>query len=422
MPTLPSTPNNLRFVSTFLSHSSTDRVLVEAVAKQLGRRGVLAWLDKEELALGPLDAALKQAVQRQATMTIFLSDASLASDWCRDELRWAIEAAEGLEHLLPVYLGDPLKLVKTHDQLRTRFLHVDGDKVNQLGFFSKNNPANPDPDAVAEKIAAAAYRRSIPAAWSEIAIVLDQRGNGPRSGPPPLSANVMSLDIPALTFRPHLGPREQREVLTGADWLHMVSSLTSALSTALGTVRGDPRKVRILGEAQTGLVWAVGKHFNRTTSAELYGHDRNGLPVTNKGQVRHIPLSGGNPSCAKLVSSAASSPLAHQPEIALGVGSAARYAQLAQQAIPNMPLMWIESGFISDADQAMKLVADIVASVEHLRQAHGVREVVLFWTTANHVALLAAANLTSHVIPTVRYMEWDHVSGAYVHLPMLNVS
>ncbi|WP_437952599.1 TIR domain-containing protein [Sorangium sp. So ce296] len=415
MTTSQATASRMRFVSTFLSHASSDKPLVDDVAKQLARRGVLAWLDKEELALGPLDAALKQAVQRQATMTIFLSDAAVASDWCKDELRWAIEAADGVEHLLPVYLGDPLKLVRQHERLRTRFLHPDGDKVNQLGFLDKNNPLNPDPEAIAEKIAAAAYRRTIPATWSEIAIVLDQRGNGPRRGPPPVPANVASLDIPALTFRPGLAPREQRELLSGADWQHAAQSLTWALSNALGTLRGDPRKVRVLGEAQAGLVWAVGRHFNRTTSVDLYGYDRNGVPVTNKGQVRHTPLPGGDPACARPVSGTL---LPSQPVVALGVGSSARYARLAEQAVPGTPLLWIESGLIADSDQAMKLVADIVAAVERLRHDHGVREVVLFWTTANHVALLAAANLTPHVIPALRIMEWDHGAGAYVELPM----
>lgn len=66
----------------------------------------------------------------------------------------------------------------------------------------------------------------------------------------------------------------------------------------------------------------------------------------------------------------------------------------------------------------MQLVADIVASVECLRRDHGLRELVLFWTTANHVALLAAANLTSHVVPTIHFMEWDHACAEYVELPM----
>ncbi|NJL40157.1 MAG: TIR domain-containing protein [Leptolyngbyaceae cyanobacterium RM2_2_4] len=92
MNTLPNNSSKPLFVSTFLSHSSTDKPLVEAMDKRTGRRGVLAWLNRNELLeMGPLDIILKQAVQRQATLTIFLSEASLASNWCKDELRWALE-------------------------------------------------------------------------------------------------------------------------------------------------------------------------------------------------------------------------------------------------------------------------------------------------------------------------------------------
>ena len=42
----------MQFASTFLSHASVDKPLVEAVAQRLGRRRVSAWLDKTELTLG----------------------------------------------------------------------------------------------------------------------------------------------------------------------------------------------------------------------------------------------------------------------------------------------------------------------------------------------------------------------------------
>jgi hypothetical protein len=103
MTTLQADQSALRFVSTFLSHASTDKKLVEAVAGQLARYGVLVWLDKEELALGPLDVALEEAVRGQATMTVFLSEQSVASAWCADELRWALEAAPGVGHVFPVF-------------------------------------------------------------------------------------------------------------------------------------------------------------------------------------------------------------------------------------------------------------------------------------------------------------------------------
>ncbi len=410
----------LRFVSTFLSHASTNKALVEAVARQLARCGVLAWLDKEELALGPLDVALSEAVRAQATMTVFLSDESVASAWCTDELRWALDAAPGVEHVFPVFLGDPLKLTRSHAILRSRFLHPDGDRVNQLGFYHAADPLHPDPGAIAEQIATCAYRRVISQAWTEVAVIVDQRGEGVRRGRPAVHHNIASLDIPALTFRPRLGPRTPREVVTGSEWGEVVKSATWGLSRALGTLRGgDPRKVRVLGHAQTSLFWAIGRHFDRTTSVELLVYGRDDVAVSNKNQERRVPLHGGDPAAAKPISGA---PTGAHTEIAIGVGplkGPVSYASRAQQALPaSTLLLWIETGDIDDSDHAMKVVADLVASVDRVRRDHGARQVILFWATANHVAPLASANLTSHVIPVVRFMEWDHDHGAYEHLPM----
>ena len=421
MNTATTGSRSTNIVSTFLSHSSADNELVEAVAESLGRRGVLTWLDKNELLeMGPLDIILKQAVQQQATLTIFLSEASLKSEWCKDELRWAIEAQEGTQHILPVYLGDPLQLVKSHDLLRTRFLDADESRVNQLGYACQQNPTSPDPNAIAEKIAATAYRRSIPSSWSDVVIVLDQRGNGPRRGEPDLPDNVARLNAPVLTFRPNSGLRQAREVLTGSEWEDMVNTMINALAYALGTIRGDIRKVRVLGNAQTSLVWAIGRHFDRTTTAELYGYGKRGESVNNKSQIQtsHTSLKEGNSNRAQLVGNNSEVLRNNQIEVALGIGTQEKFALAIQEAVPNLPLFWIESGFITESEQAMQLVADIVASIECLRRDYGVREVALFWTTANHIALLAGANLESHLPVKIKFMEWDHARAEYVHLPM----
>jgi TIR domain len=422
----------MNFVSTFLSHAFVDKALVEAVAERLGHRGVLAWLDKNELrGMGSLLDALKEAVQQHATLTLFLSEASLNSDWCKDELRWALEAQEGYDHILPVYLGDPLSLVKGHELLRSKFLHPDGDRVNQLGYSCKQYPVDADPDAIAEivattipdeiaeKIAVTAYRRSIPDTWSEVVLILDQRGNGSRRGSPDVPDNIARLKAPTLTFRPSLKDRQQHELLTDTAWEQVANALDASLSLApLNTIRGNTRKVRVLGNAQNSLMWVIGNHFDRTNDVELYGYGSDDV-VTNKGQVRYSPLPGGNAaSCQPVPGSVSCTGV--NVEIALGIGSSKVYAHQVQQAVPNLPLFWIESGLISDSEEAMKLVADIVASIQHLQHNHGVQELVLFWTTANHVALLAAANLTTHVISKIKFMERDHTTARYLHLQMPN--
>lgn len=406
------------FVSTFLSYSSTEKDIVERVSKQLGRLGVLAWFDKNELLeMGSLEKTIKTAVQQQSTLTIFLSKASTKSSWCQDELRWAIEASEESKPLLPVYLGDELKLVRGHEVLRERFLSKDGDRVDRLGSKCSENPTADEIHDIAKKIAVTNYNQTIPKPWTEVLIYVDQRGDGPRRGLPALPKNFLESDVAKLTFRPSSDNRQRGEVLTGKDWEEVSQSMVDSFSLALGTVRGNTRKVYVLGTAQTGLMWAVGRHFNRTTSAELYGYDRDNLSITNKGQVRDAPLPGGNPNAAEYVNSQSVPIDTVHKKVALGVGSKG-YASTVQKAVTDIPLFWLESGKITDTEPAMELVKNLVASVKRFRQEYETDELVLFWTTANHLALLAAANLTPHVIPVIRYMEWHHAANEYVYLPM----
>lgn len=410
--------NTSSFVSTFLSHASVDKPLVEAVAQHLGRMGVLTWFDKNELLeMGPLDTTLKKAVQQQATLTIFLSEASAKSSWCRDELKWAIEAQAGCDHLLPVYLGDRLKLVKAHDVLCPLFLNADGDQVTQLGSDCQQNPTASEVEAIAEMIAVTAYRRSIPGNWSEAVIYLDQRGSGQRRGFPSVPNNVARLESPTLTFRPSSGLRQLREILAGSDWEETVKSMDKAFSIAFGTVRGETRKVRVLGHAQTSLMWAVGTRFDRTTSADLYGYDRDGQVITNKDQMRHTSLSYGDPNAAEQINGQPMDENATYQQIALGVGPKAKYALVVQQAVPDLPFFWMETGLVSESEQAMKIVSDIVAVIEKFRQKYRLNELTLFWMSSGHLALLTAANL-SHVVPKIKFMEWNHDTSEYVHLAM----
>ena len=96
----------MRYASTFLSHSSADKPLVEAVAIELGRRGVVSWLDIYELVVGDsLSGALAEAIKRQATVTIFFTDNATTSEWVKKELLMALKTHIDAD-LLPVFLGD----------------------------------------------------------------------------------------------------------------------------------------------------------------------------------------------------------------------------------------------------------------------------------------------------------------------------
>lgn len=248
---------------------------------------------------------------------------------------------------------------------------------------------------------------------------MDQRGKGARRGTPVLPENIARLEAPTLLFRPDLGDRDPRSLIRGAEWERVVNTMTRSLSNALGTIREKPCRVRVAGWAQTSLMWAIGRHFDRTTSAVLYGYGAQGLAITNKDQVRRTPLPGGNADAAQQVNGLQMKASVECATVALAVGSQEDYESDVCSAVPNVPLFWIDPGDIPDSAAAMSLAKDLVATVKGFRKVYKVTEVILFWTTANNVALLAAANLTaSHGMPPIRYMEWDHAASEYVHLPM----
>lgn len=177
--------------------------------------------------------------------------------------------------------------------------------------------------------------------------------------------------------------------------------------------------MRVVAEAQTSLAWAVGSHFDRTTSVELYAYDKQHVAITNRGQVSNRPLEGGNPGAAQPVPQDSPVSTGSHAMIALGVGPFERYSHFVKDSLaPNTPLFWIDPGNIENSEQAMKVVADLVAAASHLTREHRAQELNLYWSSANHLACLAAANLTHHVVPRARFMEWDHTRCVYEYLPM----
>jgi hypothetical protein len=110
---------------------------------------------------------------------------------------------------------------------------------------------------------------------------------------------------------------------------------------------------------------------------ELVVYGRDDVAVSNKNQERRVPLPGGDPAAAKPISGA---PSGAHTEIVIGVGplkGPVSYASTAQQAIPTAtPLLWIETGNIENSDEAMTVVADLVASVDRVRKDHRAREAI----------------------------------------------
>lgn len=403
----------LRYASTFLSHSSTDAALVHAVAAELGRRGVLAWLDAHELHPGvDLSHALDQAIREQQTLTVFLSEPALRSAWVGDELRIAIERYEsgGRNNLiLPVYLGDPLTLVKSSPLRRSRWIHADQTRVAQLGIRVAPG-ATPDAADIARQIAAAVYRAIQSEQAGNVVIHLDQRGSIRRGKPLGIPPNHDKLEGVGLVFRPRPGTAGPTETIVGAEWTQLAAALSQALDDALGGRRWrDGKKLYISGAAQYGLAYLIGRHFDRASDATLYCADRNGIGFSNAGWERNGILRGGNADCvANPASGLPALPSGPMNELVLLVGreDIATWAKpYLDEVMPCIPAAWVPTPTtLDDTEELKRLIADITALLLRARGQGCTTLYLILGLPLTAVPLLAAHLLL--VMPRIVLLEY----------------
>jgi TIR domain len=405
------------YASTFLSHSSADKPLVEAVARELSRLGLIPWLDKNELDPGlSLGQALREAIRRQATVTVFLSPSAVASRWVDDELAVAIKVEKESGRsgkIMPVYIGDPLSLVSSHILLRNDWMNPDGDRVDRLGIVACGNQSDTLQQAqqIAIGLAQRVYRELRMDEQREVVIYLDQRGAGLRRGEPTnVPDPVRDLDAVGLVYRPDLGLRTQEETLYGDEWKSIRQAIESSLSFALGTPRWtSPKNIRVFGHAQLGLAYLLGRYFNRNTTAHLFCSNIDGRVFNNQHQAMFTSLEGGNSHCETSHPSIPSLPQrSEQASISLLLSTPAYVTPVlqylsAQQGAP--PLVWVQSQLFTANDQVMQYIADVVALLIRLREEHLVRRVDLYCGLPFHVVPLLAANLL-HVVENVYFMEY----------------
>lgn len=409
------------YASTFLSHSSTDKPLVEAVARELGQRGIVPWLDVNELQVGMgLGEALKEAVNHQATLAVFLSPEAVKSDWVENELKVAFEKEESLNtkwRVFPVFLGDPQILVQAHPILRERWVNKITGKVDALGIVPKPSP---DPTMlakeIAHKIAGSIYRALEIEKKDEVIIYLDQRGDGLRRGEPDMPAPFQKLNSPVLVFRPDPGLRSRAETLTSSAWEEFRDNIKSTLSDALGPLRRQPRRnIYLAGNAQLGLSYLIGNHFSRDTETVLHCIGRDDIIFTNEEQIRIGTLPGGNPDCETRHLRIPSFPdRGDFRTISLLLCKVTdgdeRYIDdplyhIATIADSPPPILVKHDYFLENTQQVMKYVSDVVALLRRLRSKLGVRHVNLYTSLPFNALPLLAANML-FVVDKVTLMEY----------------
>ncbi len=428
----------MQYPRVFLSHSRTDKPLVEEVAHALARRGVIAWLDIHDLYPGlDLDLALARAIREHTLVAVFLSEAALRSPWVSDELAAALAQEQATRTdqqpttVVPLFLGKRLDLIRQHPRLRTRWLHPDGDRVVRLGIEGDGHGDSIEERAqcIADELAPLLYRQLDTAACGDLALVIDQRGDGKRAGLPDfVPSNLAQLDIPALVFRPSLGIRSRGEVLRGEAWEQAAHDMVTAMRRALGPRRPEPRKVRILGTSQLALPFVLGRQLDRTYGAALYCYDRQGAPLTLDLTAFEGPLTGGKQACTRT-----DPRLAALPQLAAGMRTQAlvllvlkdedTYLQQAAdylQARGNQtPVAWIPHAHaITTSDDVVRLARDIKAFIGHA----GVRHIELLTSLPFHALPLLGALLSPHVFDQVTFLEQDREAvdaGARYHaLPL----
>lgn len=405
------------FASTFLSYSSKDKALVHNVARELGQRGILTWLDINELRAGlSLSSALKEAIQRQATLTVFLSLAAVESGWVERELKNAFEMENelGLKgRILPVFLDDPKIVVKAHDLLRERWLDESGRYVDILGIVA---PVSSDDISrskeIAGEIASSIYQALELEEKDEVIICLDQRGDGVRRGVPRMPSALQDVIAPVLVFRPDLGKRTWDETLTGSAWEEFRDNIRTSLGEALGTLRAGERKIHLAGLAQLGLAYMVGKHFARNTETELHCVGKNEVFFcTNRPGTS--ALSGGNSHCESFHVKIPPLPaegdletislLLYKADDGMIIDTLRHIGDFGEAPAT---ILVEHANVLTDSEQVMSYIADVVALLQRQRIERGVRKINLYTTLPFHAVPLLAANLHPYVAARVKFMEF----------------
>lgn len=428
--------------TAFLSHSSSDKPFVRKVANALCQRGVIPWLDEYYLVPGmSISQKLREALETQTAVALFLSPQALNSRWVTEELEYALqleaESDAKKNHILPVYLGDAFELVNSSDLLRDRWLDPQHRHVDRLGILCQDPYSASAAEHAAEQIARSIYTLLGFKQAEEINIVVDQRGSGMRIDLYELPDELAEQNAPTLVFRPDMGERTPIDVLMGESWRQWMQTIQKSLATALGRI-DRKRTIRILGDFQLGLGFLSGQIFNRTTPVTLYCYNtRYGTRFDNTSQERYGPLlRGGNPECELTAESAGDETLPPKihpgdshPVVALFVGKrqylAAVQAHLQAEG-RDWPLAFVETlppgtGF-QDSEQVMNLVRDVVALADRLRNQNHTSKIRLYCDLPNNAIPLLGANLTWHVIESIEFMERPARSAsaqeAYVPLPL----
>jgi hypothetical protein len=84
----------------FISYSLADRECVVQVVSHLSAAGIPVWYDQFVGTGQPLNSAARRAIDESAPCVVVLTSASMASEWVRQEISYAVQSGKSIHPLL----------------------------------------------------------------------------------------------------------------------------------------------------------------------------------------------------------------------------------------------------------------------------------------------------------------------------------
>jgi CheY-like chemotaxis protein len=394
-----------RVPSVFLSHCSGDKPFVAALAAALRARGVVPWLDQEQLVLGHhLPEQLRGAVAERQLVLVLSPRGT--TPWVQEEVARALERVEQKGPLLVVLLDTEPEQMDGFAPLREHLRAPDGSRWDRLYFPASAAPGAPNGvEAVADAIARSALWHLDPP--EELAISFAQRYEAdlPQVSAlailPPTQGGVALLPQPPGSGRPgaFLNPPELGR------WLSPLDALLAFAARRLPP--GAP--VTVCGSAQLAAFAWAGARYDRTHRRPLrLGGFRSVDPVFE------LPAQVANRPPA--------SPLPPVPGARLGLlafragapGLQAATADALAHGLAPAPLPAPTD--IQDADALLEVAAQGVALA--LGPGEVARPVTLYSAGPAQLVAALAHGLTSHKASELVFVDYDREGGAYHHVQL----
>lgn len=91
----------------FLSHSSNDRVIADSISETIKRHGIPVWYSPLNIMTSQQwHDEIGRALRRCDWFMVLVSDDSIASEWVKRELMYALSHNQYSDSIMPVIIGD----------------------------------------------------------------------------------------------------------------------------------------------------------------------------------------------------------------------------------------------------------------------------------------------------------------------------